>query len=91
MYVLVIKNGVAMGKILTDNIESIDMTLYDSFEEITENEFSEIQIPAKKEGGVWVKTSDVPFLELEETEPTPSGTSVYDELAEAYRKGVQEA
>lgn len=26
-----------------------------------------------------------------ETEPTPAGASVYDELAEAYRKGVQEA
>lgn len=29
--------------------------------------------------------------EEQETEPTPAGASVYDELAEAYRKGVQEA
>lgn len=29
--------------------------------------------------------------EEQETDPTPAGASVYDELAEAYRKGVQEA
>lgn len=29
--------------------------------------------------------------EQAETEPTPARTSVYDELAEAYHKGVQEA
>ena len=29
--------------------------------------------------------------EEQETDPTPAGAAVYDELAEAYRKGVQEA
>lgn len=93
MFLLLIKNGVAMSKMRCNNIDNIKMTLYDTAEEITEKEFKEIQLPAKKEGEAWGKTTDAPFLDLAdvENEDEQPQNSVYDELAAAYREGVQEA
>lgn len=96
MYVLFLKNDVAMSKAKRATINNVDVSPYDECIEVTKKVFDEIKLPAMLVNGEWVKTDEVPAMEYpkatENEEETPTGgISVYDELAAAYREGVQEA
>lgn len=96
MYIVLLKENIAVATAMCNNIDEIKdkITLYDNYEEINEKTFNTIPLPSVFEGGKWVKTdkaTKVNYPPIKE-EQTPTGNnSVYDELAEAYRKGVQEA
>ena len=94
MYIAFLKEGVAVAKTICDSIEEMQeqMTLYDECIEISEKDFENIELPAKLNNGVWENTDEMPEINYPIAEETPTEeTSVYDELAAAYKQGVQEA
>lgn len=97
MYIALLKENIAVATALCNNIDEIKdkITLYDSYEEIDAQTFNTIPLPSVFEGGKWVKTdtpTKVEYPPVTETEQENTGNnSVYDELAAAYREGVQEA
>ena len=94
MYIVCLKENVAVATAICKDIDEAktQFTMYDDIQEITAEEFDTMPIPSKFEGGKWVKTDEMPVVEYPQTETPPSTKqSVYDELAAAYKQGVQEA
>ena len=96
MYIAFLKEGVAVAKTICDSIEEMQgqMTLYDECIEISQKDFEYIELPARLNNGAWEKTDEMPVVEYPQVEtPTPptAENPVYDELAAAYKEGVQEA
>lgn len=96
MYIILLKNDVAMSKAKRETIDNLDIFPYDVCIEVSKDVFDKIKIPARLVNGEWVKTDDIPVMEYqtapEKEKEIPTGNdSVYDELAAAYREGVQEA
>ena len=96
MYIVCIKDNVVVATAICKDIDEAksQFTMYDDIQEITAEEFDTMPIPSKFEGGKWVKTDEIPAVEYPQIEtPTQPAeeNSVYDELAAAYKEGVQEA
>lgn len=82
MYILLIKNDIAVSKAKRESIENMELGIYDSYAEITEEEFENMELPSKKENGIWVKTSEFPKIDYPavakiKSEPT------YEEVIDA--------
>ena len=97
MYIVCIKENTAVAVAICKDIEKAkaQYTMYDDVQEITADTFYNIPIPSKLINGKWEKTDSAPVVEYPQEEITPlaeeKNISVYDELAAAYKEGVQEA
>ena len=96
MYIVCLKNNVAVATAICKDLDAAkaQFTVYDDIQEITDKEFYTMPIPSKFSNGEWVKVDETPIVDYPQTEkPTepPEESSVYDELAAAYKQGVQEA
>jgi hypothetical protein len=99
MYIVCLKDNVAVATAICKDLDTAkaQFTMYDDIQEITATEFDTMPIPSKFNNGEWVKVDETPIVDYpqtekptETTEPTTK-SSVYDELAAAYKQGVQEA
>ncbi len=72
MFYVFIKDSVAVAKVKSRAIENIDTDLYDSYSEITESEFNEIELPATLRNGIWVKVDNAPIIDYPTTTPEPT-------------------
>jgi hypothetical protein len=91
-----LKNNVCMAKGICKSVEDAEafMAFYDAVEDVTEEVYKTISIPSVKVNGNWEKNENIPVIEYPEgpvPEEQPHDVSVYDELAAAYREGVQGA
>ena len=94
MYIVLLKDAVAVATGRCNNLEEIseNMTPFDKAVEVSESVFNSIVLPAVFVNGKWEKADKSPKVEYPPTQKTNAGeNSVYDELAAAYREGVQEA
>ena len=96
MYIVCLKDNVAVATAICKDLDAAkaQFTMYDDIQEITATEFDTMPIPSKFSNGEWVKVDETPVVDYPQTEkPTEQNTenSVYDELAAAYKQGVQEA
>lgn len=78
-YVLYLKDNVAVAKSRVSNINNIDLGVYDSFEEITEDVFGSIELPSEKINGVWVETSKFPLVEHPQIVPEEKKPTAQDD------------
>lgn len=79
MFILFIKDNIAMAKSRVAELNDIDLGIYDSYAEITESDFNTIELPSKKIKGVWTKTKEIPEIEYE-VEETERPVSEIDRL-----------
>jgi hypothetical protein len=98
MYIVCLKDNIAIATAICNNLEEMQpqLSVYDEFIEVDYEVFQNIPLPAKLDNGKWVKTDEYPNVEYpqaqEPTQATDEGNgSIYDELAAAYKEGVQEA
>ena len=75
MFVLFLKDNIAVAKSRVSNVSNVDRSMYDNFEEITEEVFNVIELPSKKINDVWTKTIEFPVveyptIEVKQEEPT---------------------
>ena len=99
MYVAFIKDKTAVATSRCNKIEELSKFegIYDDIVEISKTDFDNMPLPSKLNNGEWVKVDKAPHIEcLQDTTPeteqgTSDNSSVYDELAAAYKGGVQEA
>lgn len=86
MFILFIKDNVAVAKGRYESIENINANLYDSYIEVTSDEFNRIEIPSKlDESGKWVKGDVLPEIEyptipIEEKEIEPNAQDDTDAM-----------
>lgn len=95
MYIVCLKDNIAVANAICKDIETakVQFTMYDDIKEITDEEFYTMPIPSKLRNGKWEKTDEMPIVEYpqDEQQIEKTNNSVYDELAAAYKEGVQEA
>ena len=72
MSVVFIKDGIAVAKVKYKSIEDIDLSVFDSYIEISEKEFDEIKLPAVLKNGAWVKADRTPKIDYPPIETEPS-------------------
>ena len=73
------KDGIAVQK--TRASEDFASNLFE-VEEITEEDFLTMPLPAKKVDGVWTKTDEFPEIDYPETEETEMEPSAEEDTAE---------
>lgn len=83
-YIVYLNSGIAMSKgLVANDSEVVLQPVYDSYEEITEEQWHEIQIPAKLVSGEWVSASgdEIPKLEWPEaSEPSVEQFTMQERL-----------
>lgn len=98
MYIVCIKDDIAISTAVCFDLAEAQaqFATYDEIKEISYEDFCNMPLPSKFVGDKWVETSDYPVItypQKEDKQETPKEetTTVYDELAAAYKEGVQEA
>ena len=79
-FVLFLKDNIAVAKSRVSDIKNVDMSVYDSFEEVTEDVFDTIKLPSEKKNGVWVETSKFPSMEYPQIEPEEKTPTAQDDI-----------
>lgn len=78
-FVLFLKDNIAVAKSRVSDIKNVDKSVYDSFEEVTEEIFNTIELPSEKVDGVWTKTDNFPTIEYPSVEPEEKKPSAQDD------------
>ncbi len=78
-FVLFLKDNVAVAKSRVSDIKNVDVSVYDSFAEVTKDVFDTIKLPSKKINGVWVETSKMPLIEYPSIEPEEMKPTAQDD------------
>ena len=96
MYIVCLKDKIAVATAICKDIDRAraDFPYYDDIQEITAEDFDNMPIPSILINGKWEKTDETPVVEYpqKETQAKPTDeSSIYDELAAAYKEGVNEA
>lgn len=68
-YIIFIKDDIVVAKGVYKSIDNVDLGAYDHFEEITSDEYKNIELASEKVGDEWVKTDKLPKSEYHKIEP----------------------
>lgn len=98
MYMAYLKENIAVATAICNSLEEAQeqLSIYDDVIEIDYDAFQNMPLPSKLVNGKWEKTDECPNIEYPQAQeptqtPTEGNGSIYDELAAAYKEGVQEA
>ena len=76
-FILFLKDNIAVAKSIRKSLDDVDLGVYDSYEEVTEQEYNTIELPAQKKDSSWVKTDVFPVIE-------------YDSISEKHEEPISE-
>lgn len=80
MFILFLKDNIAVAKSRVSDINNVDKSAYDNFEEVTEEIFNVIELPSEKINGIWVKTSKFPTIEYPTIEDKQKEPTALEQL-----------
>lgn len=87
-FILFIKDDIAIAKARKKSLDNIELGIYDSYEEISETEFNNVELPSEKIDGVWCKTDKYPVINYPEPEPIPEPEPTAEDMLNALVGGM---
>ena len=88
-YILFIKDDIAVAKSLRMSLDNINLDLYDKYEEVTEEIYDSIELPAVKDGNNWRKTDKYPYIDYPSApEPIPESEPTAEDMLNALVGGM---
>lgn len=93
-HIIFLKDNIAVAKSHYKSLDNIDLGVYDSYVEMTEQEYNSVILPSEKINGKWVKTDTFPKIEYPKSEIIPEPLSetelTTNDMAIAILEGVNE-